>query len=807
MTRSRRRKIARKEAKSTTRVPLTKALLRKAPFASAMLMALPSAFAQTDEGTLEEVVVSAQKREENLQKVPLSITALGTAKLDELQVVEFTDFAKFLPSVAFQSLGPGQTSVYMRGVASGENSNHSGPLPSVGMYLDEQPITTIQGALDVHIYDIARVEALAGPQGTLYGASSQAGTIRIITNKPDPSELEGSYDLTLNTVGNGDPGYLGEGFVNIPLSERAAIRLVGWARHDGGYIDNVAGVRNYPSFPTPVSNAAIAEDNYNDVDTYGARAALKIDLNDSWTITPTVMGQSQDSNGYFGFNPLVGDLEVTHFRPEYQKDKWGQAALTVEGRFSNLDLVYAGAFLKRNIDSSADYSDYTYFYDVNYGYGALTDDAGNPIDPTQYFEGRDRFTKSSHEIRLSSDPTKRLHFVVGLFTQRQQHRIQQIYKVDNLTSDFEVTGWNDALWLTQQTRVDRDDAIFGEVTFDLTDKLSATAGLRYFEADNTLKGFFGYGLGFSSSGSGEAQCDADPANWVEYRGAPCVNLDKGIKEHGTTPRFNLTYHIDDSRLVYVTYSEGFRPGGINRRGTLPPFKADYLKNYELGWKTSWANNRLRFNGAIFRLDWQDIQFSYLGQSGLTEIKNANDARVKGVEADINWAVNSALTLSGGFAYIDAELAENYCGTVDAVSGIPDTNCAAPLAPAGTRLPVSPKTKLNVTARYSFPLQGFDAHLQAAVVYQDNVYSDLTVSDRALMGRQGAYTVANFSAGMEWGKSSVELFLHNAFDERATDFRTTQCAINGFDGNPACGLQPYSIVAAPRTVGVRFGQRF
>ncbi len=580
--------------------------MKNVPLASAaMLAALPSAYAQNNNGGLEEVVVTAQKREENLQKVPLSITAMGTAKLNELQVVEFTDYAKFLPSVAFQSLGPGVTSVYMRGVASGENSNHSGPLPSVGVYLDEQPITTITGALDVHVYDIARVEALAGPQGTLYGASSQAGTIRIITNKPDPSEFKASYDLTANTVKSGDPGYVGEGFVNIPLSERAAIRLVGWARHDGGYIDNVLGSRTFPTLEAAtgdgtVTNTDRVEKNYNDVDTYGARAALKIDLNDSWTITPTVMGQRQDSDGVFGYDPRVGDLKVAHFKPEYQNDKWGQAALTVQGRISNFDLVYAGAFLKRDVDSSADYSDYAYFYDVNYGYGAyVVNDAGDVIDPTQYFEGKDRYTKTSHEIRLASDPTKRLRFVVGLFTQRQQHKIFQRYKIDNIGSSIEVTGWADTLWLTQQTRVDRDDAAFGELTFDLTDKLSATAGMRYFKADNTLVGFFGYGLGFSSL-TGESQCDPDPANWVPYKVRRARTSTRVSRRNGHTPRYNLTYTFDESRLLYVTYSEGFRPGGINRKGTLPPYKADFLKNYEVGWKTSWANNRVRFNGAIFR---------------------------------------------------------------------------------------------------------------------------------------------------------------------------------------------------------------
>ena len=165
----------------------------------------------------ENVIVTAQKRAENLQDVPVSIQAIGTAALEQLHVIDFDDYVQHLPSVSYQTFGPGFAQVYMRGVASGGDGNHSGSLPSVGMYLDEQPITTIQGALDVHLYDIARVEALAGPQGTLYGASSQAGTMRIITNKPDASAFSAGYDLEGNTVTDGGTGYLAQGFVNMPL--------------------------------------------------------------------------------------------------------------------------------------------------------------------------------------------------------------------------------------------------------------------------------------------------------------------------------------------------------------------------------------------------------------------------------------------------------------------------------------------------------------------------------------------------------------------------------------------------------------
>src|SRR5258706_9462856 len=230
--------VASKLDRANARPVLISALL-----ASTMLTGVSSALADT---AIETVVVTAEKRVEDLQKVPLSIQVLGTQKLDQLHITNFTDYAQYLPSVSFSANasggglnGPGFTNVYMRGVASGGDGNHSASLPSVGTYLDEQPITTIGGALDIHVYDIARVEALAGPQGTLYGASSEAGTIRIITNKPDPSAFSASYEANVNTTDKGGIGGGVEGYANIPISDNAAIRLVAWDEHDAGYIDNV----------------------------------------------------------------------------------------------------------------------------------------------------------------------------------------------------------------------------------------------------------------------------------------------------------------------------------------------------------------------------------------------------------------------------------------------------------------------------------------------------------------------------------------------------------------------------------------
>lgn len=783
MTRSRKRKLRRH----------AQAMAAGLPLASSILGYVPLALAQQP-GSIEEIVVTAQKREESLQDVPLSLTALGTEKLEAYNVDSFADYVKFLPSVSFQSFGPGFSTIYMRGVASGENRNHSGPLPSVGVYLDEQPITTITGELDLHIYDIQRVEALSGPQGTLYGASSQAGTIRIITNKPDPSGFAAGYNVEGNIIDGGEAGGSAEGFVNIPINDRVAVRLVGWYQHDGGWIDNVPGTLNYPTSGIADDNSDLVEDNYNPVDTYGGRAALRINLNDSWTVTTSLMGQVQESEGGFSFDPDLGDHKVQRFLPEDSHDHWIQAALTVEGRISNFDVVYTGAMLDRNVDTHLDYSDYSYFYDVLYSYGAyFYDNAGNFINPAQFIIGKDRYEKISHEFRISTDQEKRVRGVAGFFMQRQQHDIEQRYMVDGLTNLFWVTGWPDTIWLTEQVRNDRDYALFGEASVDILPNVTATGGVRYFQSRNSLRGFFGYNANFSG-GTGEAACFSPE----RVNGAPCLNLDKQVEENGLLGKANLTWHVTDDHMVYFTWAEGFRPGGINRRGTLPPYKSDYLTSYEAGWKTAWFGGTLRFNGAVFHSEWDDIQFSHLGANGLTEIKNAGGAEMDGVEISLDWLPTERWSFSGALSWIDAELTENYCGTVGP-DGEPETNCAAPEAPKGTSLPVTPEFKANLTARYSFPLGTFDAYVQGSVIYQSDVWADLRLQDRAAHGEQDAYALVDFSAGIAKDNYRVVLYVENAFDDIAEGFRFDQCTI--------CGPQTYVIGAQPRTVGIRFGQEF
>jgi iron complex outermembrane recepter protein len=786
--------------------------LRSWSVASVMIGGLSIANAQEPAAPsgLEVVIVTAQKRVESLQDVPLSVQALSDTRLQELHVASFDDYAKFLPSVTFQTSGPGFSQITIRGVSSG-SADHSGPASTVATYLDEQPVTTNQGTLDIHIYDIARVEALAGPQGTLYGASSQAGTLRLITNKPDPSRFAAAYDIEGNSVAHGDSGYVVQGFVNVPLSASTAIRLVGWSKREPGYLDNVPGTRTYPVSGACIANTAApppgcvstpnrARKNFNDVETLGARAALKIDLNEHWTLSPLLMAQRTRSSGDSGsaYNPALGDLKVTHYYPNETRDRWIDAALTVEGKLGSLDLVYTSAYLDRDETILADYSDYSVAYDSDLS-PYMTDEDGVPVNPSQLNTNQWDYRKMSHELRLSTSQDQRLRAVAGLFMQRQQHDIENRYQVEGLAESLWVRGWPTTWWLTEQMRIDRDYAAFGELAYDVTAKLTATAGVRFFKTKNSLAGFFGFSQRvneLSESDTGEAGCFAPGIH-----GAPCTNLDKVAKDDGHTPKLNLSYRFDDDRMIYATWARGFRPGGVNRRGSTPPYKSDLLTSYEIGWKTSWAGDRVRFNGALFREEWEDFQFSFTGPNGVSLFANAGQARIEGIEATLEWAATPALLLTGGVALMDPKLTEHYCGELSD-DGDAITDCAEPLAPKGTQLPGSSKFKGNVSARYAFAIGGFDAHLQGAYVHQGPAWPDLQSLERSLLGRQPAYGLADFSFGIERAGYSLELFVRNAFDERAQLTRYAKCA-------PAlcASIGTYVVPAQPRMVGLRFGQRY
>jgi outer membrane receptor protein involved in Fe transport len=239
---------------------------------------------------------------------------------------------------------------------------------------------------------------------------------------------------------------------------------------------------------------------------------------------------------------------------------------------------------------------------------------------------------------------------------------------------------------------------------------------------------------------------------------------------------------------------------VNRRATLPPYKSDFIKSWELGWKTLWADRSFKFNGAAYYETWDDFQFSVLGANSFTEIRNANQARIWGVDTDVAWNPMAGLTITAAAAYTNAELTENYCGFLDA-KGNAVTNCASPLAPSGTELPVTPKFKGNAVVRYEFPWNDFDAHVQGSVNYTGSAYADLRLSERSILGKQSDYTTVDLSTGIGKDNWTAELSIRNVFDEIGDTYRTSQCTPG------VCGGITYITPVQPRTIAISFGQKF
>jgi outer membrane receptor protein involved in Fe transport len=820
-----------------------------------------------------EIIITATKREENLQNVPISVQVLGTRRLDQLDISNFEQFSKQLPSVTFLTAQPGVTTVYMRGISaagSGAEGNHSGPLPQVGFYLDEQPITTIGGTLDVHIYDIARIENLSGPQGTLYGASSEAGTIRIITNKPELGKFYGRVDGELNKVDHGGVGGKAEGMINLPVAKSIAFRGIAFYERDAGYIDNIFGSRTYyangPAAgidipPVTVTNAGLPQKNFNYQKIYGGRAALKIDLDDNWTATPTFMYQKSYANGVFFYDPKLGDLKIDRFRHEWFRDRFWQAALTVQGKIYNFDVTYAGAYMDRPNKGISDYADYTDAYDRLYDYlgGAayfpyvsrLTSDVppyGTYVsNPQQWIVGTNHFKKLSQELRFASPIENPFRVIAGLFYQRQSNFIHQDYKIDNLAPEVSVNGHPGTLWLTQQERVDRDYAAFGEASLDVVPTVTLTAGGRVFRYDNSLIGFFGFGRNPNndftaepfnaglSSRTGVAGCflnngetlrqaylNGEDINAIGFvpavvPGSPCNNLGvfsngkvlpKHAKGSGFTYRANAQWKPQRNLMFYATWSKGFRPGGINRRGDIGPYSPDYLYNLELGWKTTFGP--LRWNGAVYHEVWKAFQFAFLGANSFTEIHNGKDARVNGIETDISY-IHGGLTLNAAAAYTDAKTKGNICNvfadtTADCTGVLGDFI----IAPSGTRLPVTPKFKGSASARYTWPAWAdVKAHVQGAVSYQGSAPSSIRTNillvgnggfanPNVFQGKLHAATLVDLFAGLDWPRYNLEVFGTNIFDKRNDLSRFTACG--------SC-TRALVVPGRPRMIGIRAGMKF
>jgi outer membrane receptor protein involved in Fe transport len=442
----------------------------------------------------------------------------------------------------------------------------------------------------------------------------------------------------------------------------------------------------------------------------------------------------------------------------------------------------------------------------------------------------------SQEFRVATPADQPLRALAGVFYQVQKNHIFQRYFIDNLADSLSVPGWEDTLWLTNQQRKDKDFAVFGEGSWDITPQITLSAGTRYYKFNNTIIGFNGFGpdnpghfsLGYNRCLTVNGlELRSDPLSELISGGVantPCTNVGvvvngklnpKRSKGNGWLYRFNGQWKPAEGLMFYGTWSKGYRPGGINRQPTAPSYAPDFLTNYEAGWKTTFMGNRIRWNGAIYHQKWESMQFSFLGPNSLTVILNGRNAIVNGVETEVNYT-NRGLSLSAAAAYTDAKTKGNICDAAIVLDPSPD--CSGLLddggtpndptddefnsivIPSGTRLPVTPKFKASATARYTWPMWSGDVHVQGSLTYQGSAPSDLDPSQGAALGKIRASTLVDLFFGYDWGNYSVELFGANIFDKRNDISRFFVCA------SPPCD-QTKIVPGRPRTIGIRAGMKF
>ena len=792
---------------------------------------------------LQEITVTAQRRTQNLQDVPIQIQALTADALVQLNATTFDDFVRYLPNVSVAGSGPGQGNIYMRGLSVGggltQTSGGIGSFPNVAVYLDDQSLQLPGRNLDVYAADLERIEVLEGPQGTLFGAGAQAGVLRYITNKPKLDVTEGTTNAGYAYTSHADPSSNVDVTINLPLIENTlAVRAVIYDDRRGGYINNVPGTfvrqstdagihyasytNNIPGPATPinsVNNSNLLASAINPVTYQGIRASALYKFNDDWSALLTQSYQNMEADGVFYETPHASgvpalplpDLSVQLYNPSYDKDKFENTSLTINGRIGDLKLVYAAGYLVRNIEQVQDYTNYARGVYADY-YQCLspaqTGNAPQCYSPSSTWLDRERNTHDSQELRLSTPDDWRARSIAGIFWEsyRIQESINWSYKTapgfTNIApppgsgaSDMSVRGDNIA-FLDDISRGYQQKAAFASVDYDIIPKtLTVTAGTRYYDIDTNAQG---YSVGsFGCYQDGPAPCTG---NVPFANNLTALHLDKVYT--GFRSRANLSWKIGDDLLVYYTWSQGFRPGGFNRGTSLHldgtyqtpiGYAPDTLVNNELGWKTQWFDNRLQVNGAIYQEDWKDVQVTLFDPGLLGNLNfttNGPNYRVRGVETEFTARVTHGLTLTGTAAWNSSSLVNSPYLT--GVSGQPITSIPNPYGQTGSSLAQSPPFQGSIRARYEVSFGDYTGFVQVAASHQAHSYS---ATGNIVVYDQPSYTIYDASLGVAKNAWNVQAYAQNLTDTRADLFSNDNQFVQA------------ETVNRPRTVGVRLGYKF
>ena len=807
---------------------------------------------------LQEVTVTAQRRTENVQDVPITIQALTAETLGQLNVESFDEILRYLPNVTSASFGPGQNNIDVRGLSVGGNfSQGSGSIssfPNVSIYLDDQS-TQIPGRnLDVYAADMERFEVLEGPQGTLFGSGAEAGVLRYITNKPKLDVTEGKVDAGYGYTSHGDPNSNVEAMINLPLiPDTLAVRAVIYDDRRGGYINNVPGTfarsssdasihyANYPfgcgSNSTPpgppcqvppgsptLSNGSYVGNAINPVTYQGTRVEALYKINDGWNALLSQSYQSLDSEGVFYATPNgsngepLPDLSVQLFNPSYDKDRFENTALTINGRIGELHLVYSGAYLVHNAEQQQDYTNYARGVYADY-YQCVRGTASAPgqcYTPSSYWHNVSNDSHDSQELRLSTPDGWRLRAIGGVYWEEFTIRETADYfsetapgfaplipPAGSTAINPDVRPANEEFF-DDETRGYRQWASFASVDYDLIPKtLTATVGTRFYKFINSE-----VGSEVSSFGCYVGVPTTTPCNNGNSVNLNAENLHTVYS--GFRSRANLSWKITDDILVYYTWSEGFRPGGFNRTGgdhelaggytyTVPlAYQPDTLINNEVGWKTEWLDHRLQINGAVYQEDWKNVQVSFFdpeaGLGNLSFITNGPNYRVRGAEIQSVARVTHGLTLTGSASW-NSSSQTNSPYLVDSkgpLAGEPITSIPNPYGALGSPTSQSPPFQGNLRARYEFAINDYMAFVQIGGQHQAHSYS---ATGHVEAYDEPQFTTYDASAGISKDAWTVQLVGQNITDTRAILFTNTNENILA------------NTVNRPRTVGVKFSYKF
>lgn len=691
-----------------------------------------------EEGALQEVVVTALHRSAGVQSVPISIAALSGDALSKTGASQLDDYYREVPSLNVTAGQGGANQISMRGVnAAGE--------ATVGVYYDETPVTGPSGttsnsganAPDLNLFDVQRVEVLRGPQGTLYGASSMAGTIRIIFNKPNYNLFEAATEDQVSTTVGGSIGYFSRAMVNLPLvDDKVAVRVAGYYEQRPGWIDDL-------HFGTT---------NVNDSNDRGVRTLIGFKPDDATTLTTTLIYQKSGAENLQGWYPAVGTYETNSpvqlpFEQQTQlfnmtgEHKFGFATLTATASWYKYSYTRAGDFTPNGILSAHTASACNvYFATAACTSGQMAAWTAHALSLVPLISLQPAFVRSQdYEVRLASDQSAPdwLQWTVGSFFEKRFDHIDS----DGVTEDAATGALPFPLTLISSRFVqtsERQTAGFADVSVEPLADLTVSAGARYYNYDKNTSGQATLGNPIFSTVANQFTSVSSSAS-------------------GFLEKINISYKFDPRVMAYVTASEGFRPGGANNIPGLPAslisYRSDSLWNYELGLKSSWFDNLLVFDAAVYDIEWNNMQTSARTANNLfTFITNAGKARSRGSEVDLTVAPMRGLTVRAGVGYTDARLTQDQSSAAVLVT--------ATTGREGDLIPNVPDWTASLGASYTWALNGaFNGVVSSDYAYTGRLQSTFQTTDPnyAEYGNFGSF---NVRLGVENDKMGAYLFGQN-----------------------------------------------